>query len=110
MNKEQFETIGAFKLLSRLDESNTVQIGIKDVKVINEYITNLQNENELLKMQMESNDILVLIEKTRILKQRDSYKERIDKAIDLLKRYNDDENNYYVPVDKAIEILQGGDE
>lgn len=35
--------------------------------------------------------------------------ERITKAIELLKKYNDKENNYYVPVDNCIDILKGVD-
>lgn len=34
---------------------------------------------------------------------------RIDKAIELLERYNDRENNYYVPVMETIDILKGSD-
>ena len=36
--------------------------------------------------------------------------ERIDKAIELLERYNDKENNYYVPVMETIDILKGKDD
>lgn len=34
--------------------------------------------------------------------------ERINKANELLEKYNDKENNYYVPVDNCINILRGG--
>ncbi len=34
---------------------------------------------------------------------------RITKAIELLERYNDRENNYYVPVTETIDILKGSD-
>ena len=32
---------------------------------------------------------------------------RIDKVNELLEKYNDKENNYYVPIDKCINILRG---
>lgn len=32
----------------------------------------------------------------------------IDKAIELLSKYNDKESNYYVPIDKILSILYGG--
>lgn len=35
--------------------------------------------------------------------------ERIDKAIEILEKYNDNESNYYVPVDMVLEILKGSD-
>lgn len=36
-------------------------------------------------------------------------RDRINKAIELLKKYNDKESNYYVPVDNCIDILKGVD-
>lgn len=83
MNKEQFKTIDAFKLLSIVDESNTVQIEIKDVKVINEYITDLQNELEeekhINKINLERID--ELIEKNESLRKVLNCKEYFTKLM-----------------------------
>lgn len=41
--------------------------------------------------------------------QKKDFQQRIDKAIELLERYDDRENNYYVPVMETIDILKGSD-
>lgn len=38
------------------------------------------------------------------------YYRRIIKAIKLLEKYNDNEANYYVPVEEVLEILKGKNE
>lgn len=87
----------------------------KECQLLLDYITNLQEENEELKIKndilefrMKQNDRMVICERYRILKQRDDYKQRIDKAIKIIQ--NDTTLNPTRQRDRLINILNGGDE
>lgn len=89
-------------------------------------ITNLQKENEelkskndILEFRMKENDKMVICERYCILKQRDNYKQRIDKANEYIKRelkefYDKNKNCKYLTtileLESIEEILGGSDE
>jgi hypothetical protein len=79
----------------------------------------LKSKNDILEFRMKQNDKMVICERYRILKQRDNYKQRIDKAIEYINKnivINFDKVGFDtnqiagIVVDKLLEILQGGDE
>lgn len=66
-------------------------------------ILDLINENEKLNHIIEKQDRDI----AAISKGNKKLKSRIEKAVELLKRYTDNESNYYVPVFELIDILNG---
>lgn len=63
----------------------------------------LVEENERLKLEKNTKSASEIICENL----HDVYKSRIEKAVEILKRYTDDESNYYVPVFELIDILNG---
>ena len=73
-----------------------IELEQKETKLLLDYITNLKQENEELKIecsQLENIDYLEEINRERTLRKlndeiKDKYKSRIDKAIEILKLCN----------------------
>lgn len=85
--------------------SKALHITDKHAKLLLDYITNLQEENENLqeKLNLAMETIDIGVENTYI--KTTDYKKRIDKAIEWVKK-----NMYYFPrPDELLNILQGSD-
>lgn len=70
------------------------------MKIVNKAIIKIEYNDEIREYVFDINEL------NNIIKEKQA---RIDKAIELLERYNDRENNYYVPVMETIDILKGSD-
>ena len=80
-----------------------------------DYITNLQEENERLKENKLTPDELANLLNQELIKQRDDYKSRCEKATKHIKEHteNIDRGKYYedyVETYDLLNILNGGDE
>lgn len=91
-----------------------IGIDSKCANLLLDYITNLQQENERLKetnVYCNRTDCVGRIKDSKkydsVYQEKEDYKSRIEKAFELLKRYTDNESNYYVPVFELIDILNG---
>ena len=61
--------------------------------------------NNEIKELLQNENVIYFI--SDLINEKNDYKSRIEKAVELLKRYTDNESNYYVPVFELIDILNG---
>lgn len=136
MNNEVKEILDKLNNLINFDENligwqingNGETISKKDFKLLLDYITNLQQENETLKEKVDK-QYNVIVEKDNLLSNRygviehlslanEDYKSRTDKAIELIEKEKyiayDYYDNEYITLDeedilKLLNILQGSD-
>ena len=115
MNDEIKEILESLDKIAKAEYYPEDLLTYKGCQLLLDYITNLQEENkelkiknDILEFRMKQNDRMVICERYRILKQRDDYKQRIDKAIEYIKK---EDELYYIKVflRDLLKIL-GGDE
>lgn len=116
MSKEIKEILDKLKLLCYDDyclEFSVDYIERKEEKILLDYITNLQQENEILR----GNTDLVNLE---LIEYKNELEDRIDKAIKLINKRKEEQDNgigwvemrikdYFEECDEVLNILQGSD-
>lgn len=99
MNKKVIE-----RILKNLLENDTYTLDKEETSILLQYIADLQKEVEILKRPLIEN-----WKNAQTIKVKHPLQYRIDKAIELLQKYDDKEINMYAPIYETINILQGND-